>query len=535
MQNNYQWGEFSMYQCKLSIIVASGNITIEAAIKSATLPEDCEITVSSVPELTEKYDKLDGAVIFNGIDAYKQGAGLVGKKTLRVLLITGDNLPLVNEMTDKPDELWTVAENNDNDSLLIYYAEKLIAQMKQSFDYRLQTVCFNTAFDSIPDLVWFKDIKGAHLIVNNGFCEAVAKTKEQIYKQGHYYIWDIPKEEYEQGDYVCLESEEVVINARETCLFDEKVKTKKGMRQFKTFKSPLIDEDGTIFGTCGIANDVTAQHNINSELEVILDSMPFAVIIDDEKENVLAANRLFFKYFPDYREIVGTSLSSWKNSVLRGKLEDGEITLETKQGLINLSCSIKPIYSIFEEMIGQAIILTDVTNERKRFEQTAYNANTDFLTGLSNRMRLFEYFDSIKYTPNIATIMVDLDNFKSVNDTYGHKTGDEALILTADILRKSFPIDFIARLGGDEFIILINGECSVDKLKEQTQELLAALNRSFSERSEFSALGASIGAACGTAYDGNAHNFDELLKMSDKAMSYAKNSGKNKICFFGEE
>ena len=173
-----------MYQCKLNIIVASGNITIQAAIKSATLPEDCEITVSSVREMTEKYDKFDGAVIFNGIDAYKQGAGLVGKKTLRVLLINSDKLPLVNEMTDKPDELWTIAENNDNDSLLVYYAEKLIAQMKQSFDYRLQTVCFNTAFDSIPDLVWFKDIKGAHLIVNNGFCEAVAKTKEQIYKQG---------------------------------------------------------------------------------------------------------------------------------------------------------------------------------------------------------------------------------------------------------------------------------------------------------------------------------------------------------------
>ena len=186
-------------------------------------------------------------------------------------------------------------------------------------------------------------------------------------------------------------------------------------------------------------------------------------------------------------------------------------------------------------MIGQAIILTDVTNERKRFEQTAHNANTDFLTGLSNRKRLFEYFDSIKYTPNITTIMIDLDNFKSVNDTYGYKAGDEALILTADILRKSFPIDFIARLGGDEFIILINGECSVDKLKEQTEELLAALKRSFSERSEFSALGASIGAACGTACDGNAQDFEELLKMSDKALSYAKNSGKNKICFFGEE
>lgn len=524
-----------MYQCKLNITVVSENITLQAAIKSAALPEDCEITTSSVSELTEKCDKQDTAVIFDGLEAYRKGSALVGGKTLRVLLISTDKLPLANEMKDKPDELWTIAENNDNYGLLVYYAEKLIAQMKQSFDYRLQTVCFNTAFDSIPDLVWFKDIKGAHLIVNNGFCEAVAKTKEQIYKQGHYYIWDIPKEEYEQGDYVCLESEEVVINARETCLFDEKVKTKKGMRQFKTYKSPLIDEDGTIFGTCGVANDVTAQHNINSELEVILDSMPFAVIIADEKEDVLAANVMFYKYFPDYKGIVGTSISSWKNSVFRGKLEDSEITLETEQGILNLSCRIKPINGIFEEIIGQAIILTDVTNEKKRFEQTAYNANTDFLTGLSNRRCLFEYFDSIKYTPNIATILIDLDNFKKVNDTYGHKAGDDALILTAEILRKTFPIDFVARLGGDEFAIIINGECSIDELKRQTEDLLAEVNRAFSEKPEFGGLGASIGAAAETAYDGNAHDFEEMLKKSDKAMYNAKNSGKNKICFFSEE
>ena len=132
-----------MYQCKLNIIVVSGNIAIQAAIKSAALPEDCEITVSSVPEITEKYDKLDGAVIFGGIDAYQQGAGLVGKKTLRVLLISSDKLPSVNEMPNKPDELWTVTEDSDNDSLLVFYAEKLIARMKQSFDFRLQTVCLS--------------------------------------------------------------------------------------------------------------------------------------------------------------------------------------------------------------------------------------------------------------------------------------------------------------------------------------------------------------------------------------------------------
>ncbi len=523
-----------MYQCNLNIIVVSESHIPEEAIKSAVLPEDCGMSVSTTSTLTEKQEKLDLAVIFDGLPAYESGAGLVGGKALRVLLTDCGTLPRVSEMADKPDDLWIVPADCDRNALLLFYTEKLIARMKESFDYRLQTICFHTAIDSIPDLTWFKDVKGAHLIVNNGFCEAVAKTKEQIYKQGHYYIWDISKEEYEQGDYVCLESEESVMQARKTCTFDEKVKTKKGMRQFKTYKSPLIDEDGTIFGTCGLANDVTAQHNINSELEVILDSMPFAVVINDEKDDVIAVNRLFCEYFPDYSEIVGTSLSSWKNSIMHGKLEDNEIVIEAGQDELIVDCSVKPIHSIFDEIIGNAIILTDVTNERKRFEQTMRNANTDFLTGLYNRRRLFEYFDSIKYSPHIATIMVDLDNFKGVNDTYGHKAGDDALIATANTLRSVFPDDFIARLGGDEFLIIINRASPVEELKKQAEALLVSLRNAFSEKSEFVILGASVGAAINTVSEGCAHDFEALLKFSDDAMYKAKTTGKSKICIYGE-
>ncbi len=524
-----------MYQCNLNIIVVSGSYMLEAAVKSVALPEDCKVIVSTVPELTEKPEKLDSAVIFDGLSAYEKGSDLVGKKALRVLLADCGSLREASVTANKPDELWTVPSDYNEDTLLVFYSEKLISRMKEAFDYRMQKICFNTAFDSIPDLVWFKDVKGAHLIVNDGFCGAVAKTKEQIYKKGHYYIWDIPKEEYEQGDYVCLESEEVIMNARKTCLFDEKVKTKQGMRQFKTYKSPLIDEDGTIIGTCGIAKDVTAQHNINSELEVILDSMPFAVIIDDKQENVIAANRLFHSYFPEYSDIVGTNLSSWKNSVMRGKLEDNEIEIETEKGMLNVSCRIKPIHSIFNEIIGNAIILTDITSEKRRFEQNAANANTDYLTGLANRKRLFEYFDSIKYSPSISALAIDLDNFKEVNDKYGHTAGDSALVLTANILRKTFPIDFIARMSGDDFIVIINGACPGNELRELAEELLSEINGTFSDKSDFGEISASIGAAVSTVSGGNVHNIETILNHTGEALSKAKSTGKNKLFIYGEQ
>ncbi len=517
-----------MYLCKLNLIIVSKSITIEAALKTTALPEDCEISVSTVPELNEKRDSADTVVIFDSVESYEKGKTLVGAKAKSALLIESAELPSASGTAKKPDFIGVVSDFSDTD-MLVYYAEKLICDMKERFDYRMQTICFNTAFDSIPDLVWFKDAKGAHLCVNNGFCEAVDKTKEQIYKKGHYYIWDIPKEEYDQGDYVCLESEEVVMNARKTCLFDEKVKTKKGMRQFKTYKSPLIDEDGTIFGTCGIANDVTAQHNINSELEVILDSMPFAVIIDDEKGNTIAANRLFYKYFPEYKEIVGTNISSWKNSVIRGKLEDSVVDVETENGMITVSCQVKPIFSIFNEIIGNAIILTDITGERKLLEENSFNANTDFLTGLANRRRLFEYLDSIKYSPKIAVINADLDNLKRINEEFGYAAGDSALKLTADILRKTFPVDFIARISGDDFIVVINGDCSADELKSSTEEFLRALGKAVSENKELSGLGVSVGIAVSEKGSEKIHDPETLLKESDKALNNAKQSEGDKI------
>lgn len=518
-----------MFHCSLSIIAVSDKTRLEAALKSLLLPEDCSLSASTAEALTEKLDKNDTAVIFDGIENYRKYAPLVGGRTLRVLLVEGSALAAVTSLEPKPQDLWAVPEGCDSDELFEYYGERLANTMKGFFDYRMQTKCMNTAFDSIPDLVWFKDTDGAHLMVNNAFCEAVAKTKEQIYKRGHYYIWDIPKEEYEQGEYVCLESEAVVMNSRQTCLFDEKVRTKMGMRRFRTYKSPLIDEDGKIFGTCGIANDVTAQHNINSELDVILNSIPFAILVENEKEDVIAANRLFYSYFPDFKGIVGNNIAEWKNAVLRGKLEESELEIETEDGIISVFCQVKPIFSIFDEFIGNVVVLIDVTGDKKRMEQSAISANTDFLTGLNNRRRLFEYFDSIKYSPELAFVLMDLDEFRKTNENYGQKAGDMALEAVAELIKAAFPIDFAARISGDNFVVVINGDCTEDELIEQSEQLLRSIKQMSRNNARFGALEASIGAVISRTTDGNPHDIEVIINKCNSALSSAKNR-QGKIC-----
>lgn len=126
-------------------------------------------------------------------------------------------------------------------------------------DFWLTQNYLDTTINSVPHMIWFKDKEGAHLKVNEAFCKAVNKTMEQIEGRGHYYIWDIDPAEYAKGEFICMESEYEVMEKRETCVFDEKVKIKDSMRELETYKAPLFDLDGSVMGTVGIAIDVTQE------------------------------------------------------------------------------------------------------------------------------------------------------------------------------------------------------------------------------------------------------------------------------------
>lgn len=120
---------------------------------------------------------------------------------------------------------------------------------------------FETAINSIPNLIWFKDKNGIHEKVNDSFCHTVNKTKEQVQGRGHAYIWDV-----EHDDPACIESERRVMETRETCVSEEIVKTGDGTRILTTYKSPLYDMDGSVMGTAGIGIDITKERAYEEEL-----------------------------------------------------------------------------------------------------------------------------------------------------------------------------------------------------------------------------------------------------------------------------
>lgn len=187
------------------------------------------------------------------------------------------------------------------------------------------------------------------------------------------------------------------------------------------------------------------------------------------------------------------------------------------------------IFSAFSFGLLTAFIL-EKSNETiflntKRLEELA---TTDKLTGLYNR---FKIEDSIakeidrvqRYKRVFSVILLDIDNFKSINDNYGHITGDTVLKEFSNILRKQIrSVDVVGRWGGEEFLILL-AETRKDKAKELAEHL-----RDKIDNYEFIVV-KNITASFGVAEYNDNDTIEKLINKSDKALYKAKNSGKNRV------
>ena len=179
-----------------------------------------------------------------------------------LILCVDDPDQLTSEDYDAVDDIWL----NGGLELARFYFANLLARIAERKRAWLRENWLQTTINTLPDMVWFKDMKGIHLEVNDAFCTVVAKEKADVRGRDHYYIWDIPKEVYEASDYVCVETEDDVIAARRTCLFDEEVMKADGhLSKLKTYKTPIFDGD-MIIGTVGIARDVTKEYEYQQNI-----------------------------------------------------------------------------------------------------------------------------------------------------------------------------------------------------------------------------------------------------------------------------
>ena len=185
-------------------------------------------------------------------------------------------------------------------------------------------------------------------------------------------------------------------------------------------------------------------------------------------------------------------------------------------------------------VVGYRGVGSDVTAARRAEASIERMARFDSLTGLANRSLLQAHLrDVVEKGLDLAVVSVDLDRFKSVNDTLGHAIGDKLLKKVAERLSALLdPRDLAARLGGDEFVVLRMGRHSREALAQFADQIISALVRGYEIEGYRVVVGASVGVAVARE-DGDCG--DNLLRNSDLALYRAKADGKGRFRFFEPE
>ncbi|HEX8639633.1 MAG TPA: EAL domain-containing protein [Allosphingosinicella sp.] len=219
----------------------------------------------------------------------------------------------------------------------------------------------------------------------------------------------------------------------------------------------------------------------------------------------------------------------------RETISDLVIPVQAGETVRNIEISARPVFSKQGRFTGYQGVGSDVTAARNAADRIAHMARHDALTGLPNRLQLLENLDSAlgsakERGEECAVLLVDLDRFKTINDSLGHVAGDHLLREVSRSLETVISDEMTAgRLGGDEFAIVVPVVESRQELEQLCLALVGSLQGPFLYRQQRLFVGASVGVAIGP---GDGASVEELIRSADLALYRAKDGSGNDIRFF---
>ncbi len=158
-------------------------------------------------------------------------------------------------------------------------------------------------------------------------------------------------------------------------------------------------------------------------------------------------------------------------------------------------------------------------------------AAKDYLTGLMNRQGLYEWYEGFSEEGPLQFMFMDLDNFKSVNDTYGHNVGDNLLKAVAKILKRYQEDAICARLAGDEFVLVVCKECTREAMEHIAEEIIGRIRN----KEGFEYIATDVSASIGILLDeSRGESLNDILFKIDTAMYQAKAKGKSRYVVFND-
>ena len=285
-------------------------------------------------------------------------------------------------------------------------------------------------------------------------------------------------------------------------------------------------------------------------IESIANRIPDLVAYLDLDARYLFANRSYETHFGfKVSQLLGRSVREvWGESVYlnhvashfalacTGETSTFDYLWDGPRGRQCFEVTYQPVRDVDNEVVGVHVFSRNVTEEREEMRRLEQTTLLDHLTGLLNRKgfdrRLAAAFEQARDgLKPVALLLVDLDDFKDVNDTYGHACGDQLLARVADRLECCVgALDAVARIGGDEFAVVLETEVTHESVERTSRKIVEALTAPYDiERREIRCA-ASVGAAIHLAADDSSIN--ELFMRADTALYAAKHAGKGQFTMF---
>jgi len=434
-----------------------------------------------------------------------------------------------------------------------------------------------TLTDTLPDMLWAKDIQGRYLFANKAICEnlLMAKnTSEPIGKTDVFFALRERATEPNNPNWhtfgeLCHNSDDVTLEHMKPMRFEEYGNIKGKMCYLDVHKAPLYDSKGNLIGTVGSGRNITTQKELELQLEQnrqqLEDAQRIAHMgnyewsITADTINFSAEAYRILGYEPNTKTL---QLSDFLNHIHpedRNKAEaliqqsinkqqqiSDEYRIINAQGRVRyLMTTAKPTYNENGELVSFFGTIMDITkqtetqNEINRQKSVLeYQAQYDTLTDLPNRTlftdRLHQAINNNRNSNHkVATLFIDLDHFKAINDSLGHSTGDNVLKAVSERFKNCLSNNItIARQGGDEFSIIIDKLRNNDAVLNTVNQLSDSLKNPITINDNPLYISMSIGIAL---YPDDGTDTESLLKNADAAMYKAKEDGRNTYRFYTQE
>jgi len=392
------------------------------------------------------------------------------------------------------------------------------------------------------------DENGIITYVNDEFCKISGYAREELIGKTHSLVKhpDSDKKTFEQMWHT-------IRDLKKQWIGETKNLTKDGSTYWlKAIISPIIDKNGNIIEYIAMRSDITQQKEISSyfenQLKISTNNFNYSMHISKEYEKAIDSSTILLrtdvngvityandkfleisKYTLD--ELVGKNHNflNYSDEALvkhQATLWQGVIKSKTKQGKdFWTKTTIVPIKNLHDEIIEYLEIRFDITEIMRHKEEFEIAAKTDSLTGYGNRLRL--HYD-MQENENLSVVIFNLDNFRQINDFYGHDFGDLVIQSIASKIYMNIQHDKnfkFYRLQGDEFITLATNSPK-EELIEKAKNIIEIIKKKFYVRNEE----LLISCSAGISFEPKEH----LLSTANMALKIAKKSNIDFLVYSSE-